>query len=389
MPGSVVVAENLEPFLGVLLGPGCLRRGDVVPGRAVRLGRPGRGHHRHGPAPRLGGQPHPALAVVVRDQAVVPGERDGQFRPAPGGLDDALGVGVIADQAARHLQRGAVRVHPRAALGQPGGEPVPLSVGALAEPAQVDGHGVGAAHHHGERGRAQRSVAGAVGDRLVDVCHQARVGGERVPPGPVAGRDRDAGGQPPDAVGQRRRDRRAELVQAGDGGIDGLRPPREVRGAGGVPLQLRCVLPLVTGEVEPGHVQQRIAPVQLQVAQACPGGVLERGQMRLVVRVAELRARGCGRGHPVQSRGDPVPGQILDRAVVLVPPAELAHLSDVQVADRAQPGGELVHGWRRYSLRGRRPRLPGRRPALRLLGRAPLGAPGLNRLHGQDAATAQ
>ncbi len=111
----------------------------------------------------------------------------------------------------------------------------------------------------------------------------------------------------------------------------------EVRTAGGVPLLLRGVLPVVTGEIQPGHVQQRVAPVHLQVAERDPGGVLERGQVRLVVRVVEPRARG--RGHPGQTCPDPVPGQILDLAVVLVPSAELAHLGDVEIADGAKPGG--------------------------------------------------
>ena len=47
---------------------------------------------------------------------------------------------------------------------------------------------------------------------------------------------------------------------------------------------------------------------------------------------------------------DPVPGQVLDHAVVLVPPAELAYLRDQEGTDAAQPRSQIVHARTRYRL---------------------------------------
>jgi hypothetical protein len=105
-----------------------------------------------------------------------------------------------------------------------------------------------------------------------------------------------------------------------------------------VALLLRRVLPVVAGEVEPGQVHERVAAVHLLLAQPDTGGALERGQLRLVVRVVEGRAGGRGVRQPGEPGPHIVPGQVLHLAVVLMPSA-LSHLGDVEIADRAQPGG--------------------------------------------------
>jgi hypothetical protein len=216
------------------------------------------------------------------------------------------GVGVVADQGPGHLQRRAVRIHAGAALGEQGGEPVPLGVGPLAELAQVDRQALGAAHDRGQRGRAKRGIGGPLGGGPLDVRHQPRVRGERGAPDRLVGVLRDARGQAADPVDERGRDRRAEPVERVQGRVDGVRPGGQVPRPGLRPLGGRGVLPVVAGQIQVAQVQDRVAPVHLQVAEEDPGRVLRRGQMRLVVRVIEPRAAGRRLGQAGQPGPDPV-----------------------------------------------------------------------------------
>ena len=96
-------------------------------------------------------------------------------------------------------------------------------------------------------------------------------------------------------------------------------------GPGPVPLRLRGVLPVVAGEVEPGQVRHAGCGGASPGRRARPGwrartwpGARHRAGRRAAGRRAEasaIRAR---------SRPDPAGGKVLDRAVVLVPPAVLA-----------------------------------------------------------------
>ncbi len=89
-------------------------------------------------------------------------------------------------------------------------------------------------------------------------------------------------------------------------------------------------------------MQHGIAAVQLNFAERDFGVLLERRQVRLVMRVIEP-ARGASGRQPGKPVPDPAGRQVLDLAVVLVPAAVLAHLGNIQVADCAQPRAEIIH----------------------------------------------
>src|SRR5450631_1045337 len=145
--------------------------------------------------------------------------------------------------------------------------------------------------------------------------------------------------------------------------------------AGHLPFDLRRVVTVVAGKIHLAEVPERIAAVQLELGVDDLGVGLERGQMRLVVRIRERAAGLAGQGQ----RGQPVPdalrGQVLNPAVVLVPPARLARLRDIEVAEGAYPRAQLgaIHVPRRY--RSGRPGIREvREPA-----RPPLSRPGPGR----------
>jgi hypothetical protein len=92
-------------------------------------------------------------------------------------------------------------------------------------------------------------------------------------------------------------------------------------------------------------VEQRVAPVQLQLPERDPGLILERGEMRLVVRIVEGGARLGRPGEGGQPCPHPVRRQVLDGAVVFVTPGALAHLGHVKIANCPQPREQVIgHG---------------------------------------------
>lgn len=118
---------------------------------------------------------------------------------------------------------------------------------------------------------------------------------------------RDAGRQALDPVQQGRRDRRAHLVERGDGGINGLRPAGQVGEPGPVPVGPRRVIAVVARQVQAEQVRQRVLPVQFQFPEHNPRLVLERGQVGLVVHVLQGlagpgggRQLGQGGPHPIR-----------------------------------------------------------------------------------------
>ena len=225
-------------------------------------------------------------------------------------------------------------------------QPVAFRVGLPGQRAQVDRQGLRAAHQRGERGRAERGIRVAVARSLRHVRHQARVRGQRrvehrlVEPRAAVWRTRflKPGGEPAYRAKEGLRDGGADLVERGNGRVHGPRPASQVLGPRGVPLRRRCVVPVVAGQVEFGEVQDRVTAVQFEIGEGDPQALLRRGQLRLVVRVADPLAVGARRREPGQPRADARGGQVLQLAVVLVP-AALAYLGDVEVADRAQPRG--------------------------------------------------
>ena len=385
-------AEDLQPLLLLLLRPGRVRWGDVVPGRPLGLARCRGRHHRHRPAPRLRCQPDQALPVVVGHQVAFPGERDRLLRPVPRGVKHAVRPRVVADQFPGHRQGRPARIDAGAALGQPPGQPVSLGVGLLGQPAQVHLDPLGTGHQRRQRLAAKRGVGIPRGGGLLHVgdqpCVRRMRGGGQL----GGGTGRDAAGQALDPAGQRGRDRSADLVEGGHGGIDRLRPGGELRQPGAVTLLLRGVIPVVAGQVKTAEVDQRVAPVQLELAVHDPGTSLERGQVGFVVRVLQGLAGACRLGQRGQALAHPVRGEVLDRAVVLVPPAVLTRFGQVEVAHRAQPRRQIVHGTRRYRARPgagfRRRRSYGARPAFPSPGRTTYTASWLPSLAGSLAEQA-
>ena len=173
-----------------------------------------------------------------------------------------------------------------------------LGIGPLTEPAQVHRHAVGTAHQRGERLGAQRSVWVAIGSGPVQVRHQAGVRSARRRGRPLVGIGRHGGRQAADCAAERGRDRRVDEVQRLDGRVDGPGPGSQVHPASVLPLLGRGVVPVVAGEIEFGQVVQRIAAVQFELAECDAGALLERRQVRLVVRIGQRLVRGRGRGEP-------------------------------------------------------------------------------------------
>jgi hypothetical protein len=85
-------------------------------------------------------------------------------------------------------------------------------------------------------------------------------------------------------------------------------------------------------------VHQRVAAVQLQLVERDPRRLLEGGQVRLVVRVLERRTTQCGKGS-----AHPAGGEVLHRAVVLVPAGVLTGQVDGQVAQGADASVHSGH----------------------------------------------
>ena len=267
-----------------------------------------------------------------------------------------------SDQFPGHLQGRAARRHIPAPLGQQGQQPVPLRIGLLGQPAEVDRQGFRAAHQRAERGPAERRVRVTLSGGPLEVSDQACVRGQcrlphrlvRAAAGPpgaprlaAVGRcsrlGADPGRQPAGRTEQGPRDRRTDLVEGLDGRVDHPRPGGQVLGPGRRPFRRRRVFPVVGDEFEFGQVQDRVAAVHLELGEGDAPQVFGRAQLRLVVRVSEPLAAVPRRRQPGQAGPDAFRGQVLRLAVVFMPSAVLARPGDIEIADRAQPRGK-VHG---------------------------------------------
>ena len=246
---------------------------------------------------------------------------------------------MLADQVARYVHGGPARIDQGAAVGEPPGQPIPLGLGSLGEPAQVDLDALGAAHQRGQRATPERRVLSAGGRGAVQVTDQPGVGSSRGGGGGRVGVGGNACGQAARCAGKRRPDGGGDRVERADRRIGGIRPRRQVRRAGPLALTQRRVLAVVTGQIHVRQVQVRIAAVQLQVPVADLGRPLEHGQVRLVVTVSQRLARP----EPAQARPDALGRQVLYDAVVLVPAAVLAHLGNGQVKDGTKPWMNVGH----------------------------------------------
>jgi electron transfer flavoprotein beta subunit len=98
----------------------------------------------------------------------------------------------------------------------------------------------------------------------------------------------------------------------------------------------RRILAVVAGQLEVPQMHGRVAAVQLEFAIGDPGVVLERPQMRFVVRIVERQAAELRKIGP-----DAAGGQVLNPPVVFMQPGAFTELADEQVAHGAQ---SLVHG---------------------------------------------
>jgi hypothetical protein len=130
---------------------------------------------------------------MVRNKIAFPGEVDRPLRPAPRGIDDPVGVGMVADQFARHLQRWPSRVDAGAAAREQFPQPVAFGVGPLGQRAQIHLHPLRPAHQCGQGRPAQGRVGitgrGLAGDGRDEplMCRPGRFGDG------VRGAGRDAG----------------------------------------------------------------------------------------------------------------------------------------------------------------------------------------------------
>jgi hypothetical protein len=100
--------------------------------------------------------------------------------------------------------------------------------------------------------------------------------------------------------------------------------------AGGVALGLRRVLAVVAGQVEGVQVHERVAAMDLVLAEGPAEAALPGRQVGLVVRVRE----GFAVAEAREGGGDAGLRQVLDDAVVPVVAHGLAHLGDHELADR-------------------------------------------------------
>ena len=87
--------------------------------------------------------------------------------------------------------------------------------------------------------------------------------------------------------------------------VRGVRPLAQVRDAGRVPFARGRVVPVVAGDVHLPKVQQWVAAVQFKVAVDDLGVVLERDQVRLIVRIREGRIARVRGGQRREALPDP------------------------------------------------------------------------------------
>jgi len=223
---------------------------------------------------------------------------------------------------------------PLAGVGEHRAQPVALGVGLLLEPAEVDLRRLAGAEQQVEVGGAERGVRVAVAGAGLDVLDQAGVGGQGLL-GQRVGRV-EVGGQAPHHRQQRLGDRSAHPVQRADGGVDGPGPGGQMPPASLGALLRRGVVAVVAGEVEPADVVQRVASVQFELAELDPHGVLVGGD----VGVVEWILQGWA-AEPGEPGSDPLQGEVLDTAVVVVVQADvLAYRRDGQVTEGVKA---LVH----------------------------------------------
>ncbi len=297
--------------------------------------RRGPGHHRHRPLPGLRRRPDQALAVVVRHQPALgrPGDHLGGQRAGLG--EHAVGVRVVVEQGRHGLGGRLAGRDPLARLVQHRAQPVPLAVGLRAQRGEIDVDRLGAAEQPGQRVGAERHGRIALQRRPLQVRDEPGVRGERglldvVPVGV------EPDGQPAGRPHGRARDRRRHRVERGQRRVDRLGPGGQVPLPGGGPLGRRRVLPVVAGQIQVRDVEERVDPVQAQLAEDHPGVRLERAHVRLVVRIGL-----GGRAGRAAERGDrlayAVRGEILQHPVVLVQTAALTCGRNHQVAESAQP----------------------------------------------------
>jgi hypothetical protein len=241
---------------------------------------------------------------------------------------------------------------PLAGVGEQRPQAVALGVGPLRQSAEVDVERLARRHERSERRPAERGVRVALAGGALDVLDEPGVRGQ----GRLVG---DAGRQPAHARQRPGCDVGRHLVERGQRGVDRVGPGGEVLRACPLALGSRRVLAVVAGQVERAHVQQRVTPVQLDLAERDPGGGLEGRQQPLVVGVVHRwSAQGC------EAAGHAGGGQVGHGPVVLVPAGPLPDVGDGQVAQGAQA---RLHP---ASLSGAGPAAPAGGP-----GGPPTGAP--------------
>src|SRR5690606_28656609 len=225
-------------------------------------------------------------------------------------------------------------------LGEPVHQPVPLGVGALGQPAEVDVDPLGGAHQPAQRPGAEPGAGVAVPGGLLQVSDEQGVRAERGGANVFGGVGGHPGGEAARGGQQRLGDGGAHPVQCGERGVHRRRPGLQVAQPGGVAPTLRGVVPVVAGQVELVEVEQRVEAVLLQLAQGVAERLLLDAGVRLLVRVVE----GVPGAHPGEPVAHPARGEVAGDAVVLAPSGTHPHPGHAGVDHGAEPLRWVVQG---------------------------------------------
>ncbi len=246
-------------------------------------------------------------------------------------VEDAGGVGVVAEQPGDDLGGRGPGRDAVAGGGELLPEPVALGVGALLQAAEVDRHRLSGRQDPLQRAAAEGGVGVAVLGGCLQMRDEALVGVEGGSDGLAVPVPVEVGDQAAGRTEQGLGDRGRDPVERGDRLVDRVGPGGEVAAAGLGALLGGGVVAVVAGQVQLADVPQGATAVQLQLAELQPHGLLDGPDPRLVVRVRTGRGAAAEAG---DAGADPVGRQVRHDAVVVVVEADVfPGGGDVEVAD--------------------------------------------------------
>ncbi len=318
----------------------------MEPGRSQRLPGTRPADPPHAPAARRRGGLDHAADIRERHEPAAGDELPRRISQALSRAHDVAEGAVPGQLVAHHRGHRLAGRDPGAGIGQqlvhsghlggrPGGEQL-----------QVHGDAVGAAQQRGQPLRAQslvglrqrgaaREVAGEPVERRCGLRAGRAVAGTNGGPQAAHGPE------------ERRGDFRRNAVQGADRVVDGRRPLGQVAAAGRHSVGRRGIVALVGRQVERLDVQERVAPVQLQVTQAGAQRRLGAGDGDVVEGVAQRRTAEGAEGLPDASWR-----QVLDLAVELMQSGVLPAEGQARFRNSPDAGRQLGQRTHRYSPNG-------------------------------------